>query len=194
MDCSTPVFSVHHQLLELAQPTPVLLPGKSHGQRNLVGYSPWGHIESDTAERLSMHAYICPLFFGFPSHSGFPGGSAGKVSACNAGDLGLIPGSGRSPGEGNGIPLQYPCLEKSHGWRSLVGYSHQGFKKSDTIKQLLSPIQVIREHQVESPLLCLIDFVSKINLESNNFFPFPQSVQRLYHAQAEPYNCLFSGL
>ena len=124
MDCITPVFSVHHQLLELAQPTPVLLPGKSHGQRNLVGYSPWGHIESDTAERLSMHAYICPLFFGFPSHSGFPGGSAGKVSACNAGDLGLIPGSGRSPGEGNGIPLQYPCLEKSHGWRSLVGYSH----------------------------------------------------------------------
>ena len=42
---------------------------------------------------------------------GFPGGSEGKVSACNAGDLGLIPGSGRSPGEGNGNPLQYSCLE-----------------------------------------------------------------------------------
>ena len=42
---------------------------------------------------------------------GFPGGSEGKVSACNAGDLGSIPGSGRSPGEGNGNPLQYPCLE-----------------------------------------------------------------------------------
>ena len=42
---------------------------------------------------------------------GFPGGSAGKVSACNAGDLGLIPGSGRSPGEGNDSPLQYSCLE-----------------------------------------------------------------------------------
>ena len=36
-----------------------------------------------------------------------------KKSACNAGDLGLIPGSGRSPGEGNGIPLQYSCLENS---------------------------------------------------------------------------------
>ena len=35
----------------------------------------------------------------------------GKASACNAGDLGLIPGSGRSPGEGNGNPLQYSCLE-----------------------------------------------------------------------------------
>ena len=42
---------------------------------------------------------------------GFPGGSEVKVSACNVGDLGLIPGSGRSPGEGNGNPLQYPCLE-----------------------------------------------------------------------------------
>ena len=42
---------------------------------------------------------------------GFPGGSEGKESACNAGDLGLIPGLGRSPGEGNGNPLQYSCLE-----------------------------------------------------------------------------------
>ena len=42
---------------------------------------------------------------------GFPGGSEVKVSACNAGDLGSIPGSGRSPGEGNGNPVQYSCLE-----------------------------------------------------------------------------------
>ena len=41
----------------------------------------------------------------------FPGGSDGKASACNAGDPGLIPGSGRSPGEGNGNSFQYPCLE-----------------------------------------------------------------------------------
>ena len=41
----------------------------------------------------------------------FPGGSEGKASACNAGDLGSIPGSGRSPEEGNGNPLQYSCLE-----------------------------------------------------------------------------------
>ena len=44
---------------------------------------------------------------------GFPGGSDGKVSACNVEDLGLIPGLGRSPGEGNGNPLQYSCLENS---------------------------------------------------------------------------------
>ena len=44
---------------------------------------------------------------------GFPGGSDGKVSACNAGDPGLICGLGRSPGEGYGNPFQYSCLENS---------------------------------------------------------------------------------
>ena len=44
---------------------------------------------------------------------GFPGGSDGKQSACNAGDLGSVPGSGRSPGGGNGNPLQYSCLGNS---------------------------------------------------------------------------------
>ena len=53
----------------------------------------------------------CPL----PSHNFWlsPGGSDGKVSACNAVDQGLIPGQGRPPGEGNGNPLQYSCLENS---------------------------------------------------------------------------------
>ena len=48
----------------------------------------------------------------FPyGNMGFPGGSDSKESACNEGDPGLIPGLGRSPGEGNGNPLQYSCLE-----------------------------------------------------------------------------------
>ena len=63
---------------------------------------------------------------------GFPGGSDGKESACNAGDLGSIPGLGRSPGGGNGKPLQYSCLENPHGQRNLVGYSPWGHKESDT--------------------------------------------------------------
>ena len=54
---------------------------------------------------------------------GFPGGSDGKESACNAGDLDLIPGLGRSPGGGHGNPLQYSCLENPHGQWSLAGYS-----------------------------------------------------------------------
>ena len=54
---------------------------------------------------------------------GFPGGSAGKESACNVGGLGSIPGLGRSPGEGNGNPLQYPSLENSMdrgAWQATV--------------------------------------------------------------------------
>ena len=53
---------------------------------------------------------------------GFPGGSDSKESACNVGDLGSIPGLGRSPGGGHGNPLQYSCLENPHGQKSLAGY------------------------------------------------------------------------
>ena len=62
---------------------------------------------------------------------GFPGVSDGKEAACNAGDLGLIPGLGRSPGGGHGNPLQYSCLENPHGQRSLADYSPLGREKSD---------------------------------------------------------------
>ena len=51
-------------------------------------------------------------------------------------DVGLIPGLGRSPGGGNGHPLQYSCLEKSHGQRSLAGYSPWGHKESDRTEGL----------------------------------------------------------
>ena len=60
---------------------------------------------------------LCVFFLGFP------GGSDGKASACNAGDLGSIPGLGGSPGEGNGNPFQYSCLENSMdrgAWRATV--------------------------------------------------------------------------
>ena len=53
------------------------------------------------------------LFWHKEYFKGFPGGSDVNASACNVGDLGLIPGSRRSPGEGNGNPLQYSCLENS---------------------------------------------------------------------------------
>ncbi|CAI9168182.1 unnamed protein product [Rangifer tarandus platyrhynchus] len=53
---------------------------------------------------------------------GPPGGSVSEESACSTGGLGLIPGSGRPPGEGHGNPLQYSCLENPRG-RGLVGYS-----------------------------------------------------------------------
>ena len=67
---------------------------------------------------------------------GFSGGSDGKEPTCSAGDLGSIPGLGRSPGGGHGNPLQYSCLENPHGQKSLEGYSPQGLKESDTAERL----------------------------------------------------------
>ena len=61
----------------------------------------------------------------------FPGGSDGKVSAYNVGDPGSIPGLGRSPGEGNGNPLQYSCLENPMDGGAWLGSVH-GVAKSRT--------------------------------------------------------------
>ena len=62
---------------------------------------------------------------------GFPGGSEGKASACSVADLGSIPGLERSPGEGNGNPLQYSCLENSTNWGTWWAIVH-GVAKSQT--------------------------------------------------------------
>ena len=67
---------------------------------------------------------------------GLPDGSGDKKSAFNAGVLASTPGLGRCPGEGNGKPLQYSCLEDPHGQRSLVGYNPRGRKESDTTERL----------------------------------------------------------
>ena len=66
---------------------------------------------------------------------GFPGGSDSKESTSNARDLGSIPGLRRSPGEGNGNPLQYSCLENPRV-QSLVDYSPWGHKELDMTEQL----------------------------------------------------------
>ena len=102
----------------------VSLPGESHGQRSLVGCSPWGCKELGMTERLPLTLiwdYLC-----------FPGGSLVKNLPANAGDIGLIPVSGRSPGEGNDNPLQYSCLGNPMdrgAWRAVV---HGVAKESDT--------------------------------------------------------------
>ena len=90
------------------KPTPVFLPGKSHGQMSLVGFSPWGHRDLNMTELLT--------------HTG---GASGKESTCQCRRLkrcSLIPGLGRSPGEGNGNTLQYSCLGEYHGQKDLAGY------------------------------------------------------------------------
>ena len=97
-------------------PTPIFLLGEFRGQRSLAGYSPWGHEELGKTEQLS-------LSLSSPNEWGFPGGSDGKESECNARDMGSIPGSRRSHGERNGYPFQYSCLENSvdrGAWRATV--------------------------------------------------------------------------
>ena len=101
------------------QPTPVFLPGESQGQGSLVGCRLWGphrvrHDWSDlaaaaAAARASSRTpgirIFASLLTGCKISVGFFSSSNGKEYACNAGDPGSIPGSGRSPGEGNGNPL-----------------------------------------------------------------------------------------
>ena len=109
------------------QPTPVFWPGEVQGQRSLAGYSPRGHKELDTTKRLSV--LDSPV-------------AQTVESAYNAGDLGLIPGSRRSPGKGNGNLLQYSCLENPRNggaWQATVhGVAKSWTRPSDFTFFLLS--------------------------------------------------------
>ena len=90
------------------------------------------------------------------SSKGLPWWLNGKVSTCNAGDLGSIPGSERSPRGGHGKPLQYFCLENPHGQRSRAGYSPRGPKELDTTEQLNTHMVCVCQSQ--PPNLSLLPF------------------------------------
>ena len=78
----------------------------------------------------------------------FPESSVGEEATHNSGDLSLIPGSGRSAGEGNGYPLQHSGLENPHGQGSPVGYSPRGHKGLGTAEpQTLSPSMLLSSHK-----------------------------------------------
>ena len=91
---------------------------------------------------IATRCCVKTLYMYYPMRY-FPGGSEGKESTHNEGDLGSVPGLGRSPGEGHGNPLQYSCLENPHGQRSLVGYSPRGREELDTTEQLSTAQHVI---------------------------------------------------
>ena len=86
--------------------------------RSNVGVEMMAKFDAITVSKCNCKSSLCVT-----DGWGFPGGSAVKNPPANAGDMGLIPGLGRSPGEGNGNPLQLFLPGKSHGQRSLVGYS-----------------------------------------------------------------------
>ena len=117
---------------------------------------------------------------------GFPGGSERKEHTCNAADLGSIPGLGRSPGGGQGNPLQCSCLENPHGQKSLVGYCPWGVTKSQTwlskhkhktgllVESIRHVLRWIREDS------CAVREVHLNSLDS--FLPWEEGKgQRYYH-------------
>ena len=80
---------------------------------------------------------VCKHLELFTMYMDFPGGSYGKESPCNAGDLSSIPGLGRSPRGGHGSPFQYSYLENPHGQMSyLAGYSPWGCKEPDMTERI----------------------------------------------------------
>ena len=87
---------------------------------------------------------------------GFPCGSVSKESTCNVGDLGLIPGLGRSPGEGKSYPLQYSCLENSMDW-IVLGVAKSQTQLSDIILQSCSQCTMVSVlHILDKICICLI--------------------------------------
>ena len=118
LDCSPPGSSIH---------------GDSPGKNTGVGCH--ALLQGSFQPRAQTHISCIgrQVFLLDPSFgdTGFPGGSDGEESSCNAGDQDLIPGLGRFLGGGHGNPLQYSCLENPHGQKNLTGYIH-GVAKSQT--------------------------------------------------------------
>ena len=103
----------------------------------------------------SQNTMSSTILFIFPEQGNlFPGGSEGQESACNAGDLGSIPESGRSTGEGNGNPLQSSCLENpidrgESPWTKKPGrLQSMGHKESETTGRLTHSLHFHRERIV----------------------------------------------
>ena len=133
--------------LIVTPPTSVSTTDKVPGERSnflLLGR----HDDLQTLLLLSSHSCHllirkprqCRVLHNIKHVGGFPGGSDGKASARNVGDPGSIPGSGRSPGEGNGNPLQYSCLENSMDggawWATVHGVAKSRTRPSDLTKHV----------------------------------------------------------
>ena len=122
----------------------------------------------------------------------FPGGSNGKESACNEGDLGLIPGLGRSPGEGNSLPTPVFLPGEFHGQRRLAGYSPCGHRETDATDRL-SLIQYLELIRLETghllglmnnyQIILKTNRISKMFCDlysTNNYFPIILNSHELY--------------
>ena len=123
-----------------------------------------GFIQFFSYQKTKRHKIPCLKIFCSLIHALLPGGSDGEESACLVGDLGSIPGSGRSPGEGNGNSLQYSCLENPMGggvWQSTVhGVAKSRTQLSDHFLSFLIPFQRINVVCIISQLGLLLSLSS----------------------------------
>ena len=120
---------------------------------------------SPLCSQITLHLSLwCHLniswnqLFTCPGIMGLPWWLDSKDSACNAGDLGSIPGSRRSPGEGNGDPLQYSCLENSMDREAWWATVHRDLKESDTTEWwtlYISPDQTLSFIYVFFNVICM---------------------------------------
>ena len=134
----------------------------------------------------------------------FPGGSDGKESACNAEDLGSIPGWGISPGGRHGNPIQYSCLENPHGERSLAGCSPWGWKELDTTERWSTALWIANclKHSLSlvssllSHILPIVDDSFPFPYSSYLVFVLPQSMQTypLLHLPVLNLNLIFMSI
>ena len=130
---------------------------------HIAGQARWktAHLRNgELREEKEFFSRLIPL-------GGFPGGSDGKESACNAGDPGSIPGWEIYPGERNGNPFQYSCLENSMdrgAWQPTVhGMEKSQTQPSDTQGQPLSTL-----NQTSSSLVTCLRFHSEIHRQNNS--------------------------
>ena len=128
---------------------------------------------------------------------GFPGGSHGKESACSAGDQGSIPGSGRSPREGHGNPLQYSFLESSIDGE-LGGLQSMGSQRVDMTEQLTHTHTHTHTH-IHRLILAVVLFGSVQQIQLLRYFPVPSfalttRLNNVSHHHGKKNHCCGSSL
>ena len=128
-----PLWGNQSIFLNFSEPARISIPDKV---KLLLEVSP-GQCSLPQKIAFESKSLLYSVYSSFAPSEGFPGGSVVKNLPASAGDVGSIPGSGRSPGEGNSNPFQYSCHGKFYGQRNLVGYTVHWVSKSQT--QLSTP-------------------------------------------------------
>ena len=153
---------------------------------------PWGCKELDMTEQLNWPT---------PVLLGFPGDSDCKESAFNVGDLGSIPGLGRSPGGGHSNLLQYSCLENPHGQRSLAGNSLWGHKESDMTEWLSTHTRswwefkgVVIMPSAQGPAWCNHSLCAAVIFLPSHLVGLTLSTHSHYLSPAPSFPCLPSSI